>query len=256
MVRFIDVDPEALVASRETRQRGEFLADWKPVAIDFFQVMGLETVSAIRGEKKLGIASSPQERRTRRRLTLLTRHASRYSSRATWRPSRCVSFPRLHHPFARRARARGRTADARWRKTLNHRRSLASACFSPRRARDGVANERLTHLIPVPLSQQTEKAYQKQFGVNVGYVPPRRAPIRVTPDPASDFARPPEESLTARSHPLPFRRFAASTKKKAPGKAGTRYYKNVGLGFKTPKAAIEGAYRRDARAPGRRTRSG
>ena len=28
--------------------------------------------------------------------------------------------------------------------------------------------------------------------------------------------------------------FAASAKK-APGKAGTRYYKNVGLGFKTPK---------------------
>lgn len=163
------------------------LADWKPVAIDFFQVMGLKMVSAIRGEKKLGIASSPQERRTRRRLTLLTRHASRYSTRATWRPSRCVSFPRLHHPFASRARARGRTADARWRKTLNHRRSLASACFSPHRARDGVANERLTHLIPVPLSQQTEKAYQKQFGVNAGYVPPRRAPIRVTPDPASDF---------------------------------------------------------------------
>ena len=36
--------------------------------------------------------------------------------------------------------------------------------------------------------------------------------------------------------------FAASTRKKAPGKAGTRYYKNVGLGFKTPKEAIEGNY--------------
>jgi len=36
--------------------------------------------------------------------------------------------------------------------------------------------------------------------------------------------------------------FAPSTRKKAPGKAGTRYYKNVGLGFKTPKEAIEGNY--------------
>ena len=36
--------------------------------------------------------------------------------------------------------------------------------------------------------------------------------------------------------------FAASTRKKAPGKAGTRYYKNIGLGFKTPKEAIEGNY--------------
>jgi hypothetical protein len=29
--------------------------------------------------------------------------------------------------------------------------------------------------------------------------------------------------------------------KRIPGKAGQRYYKNVGLGFKTPKEAIEGA---------------
>lgn len=28
--------------------------------------------------------------------------------------------------------------------------------------------------------------------------------------------------------------------KRIPGKAGLRYYKNVGLGFKTPKEAIEG----------------
>jgi small subunit ribosomal protein S11e len=34
--------------------------------------------------------------------------------------------------------------------------------------------------------------------------------------------------------------FSASTKKKAPGKGGSRYYKNVGLGFKTPREAIEG----------------
>jgi hypothetical protein len=31
-----------------------------------------------------------------------------------------------------------------------------------------------------------------------------------------------------------------SAKGKAPGKAGTRFWKNVGLGFKTPREAIEG----------------
>ncbi|GMH45049.1 hypothetical protein BSKO_13006 [Bryopsis sp. KO-2023] len=30
--------------------------------------------------------------------------------------------------------------------------------------------------------------------------------------------------------------------RKVPGKCGNRYYKNVGLGFKTPKEAIEGTY--------------
>ena len=30
--------------------------------------------------------------------------------------------------------------------------------------------------------------------------------------------------------------------KRIPGKAGLRYYKNVGLGFKTPKEAIEGIF--------------
>merc|ERR1712216_1109469 len=30
--------------------------------------------------------------------------------------------------------------------------------------------------------------------------------------------------------------------KKTPGKNGARWYKNVGLGFKTPKEAIEGTY--------------
>lgn len=48
---------------------------------------------------------------------------------------------------------------------------------------------------------QTEKAFQKQLGVNGGWKKPAR---------------------------------------KTPGKGGQRYYKNVGLGFKTPKEAIEG----------------
>jgi Ribosomal_S17 N-terminal len=50
---------------------------------------------------------------------------------------------------------------------------------------------------------QTEKAFQKQLGVNGGWVKPAR---------------------------------------RTPGKGGLRFYKNVGLGFKTPKEAIEGGY--------------
>jgi hypothetical protein len=34
---------------------------------------------------------------------------------------------------------------------------------------------------------------------------------------------------------------AKKTANKIPGKGGLRWYKNVGLGFKTPKEAIEGA---------------
>ena len=49
---------------------------------------------------------------------------------------------------------------------------------------------------------QNEKAYQKQFGVNAGF---------------------------------------KSKEKKAPGHSGHRFYRNVGLGFKTPQSAIEGA---------------
>ncbi|KAK3023886.1 hypothetical protein RJ639_042902 [Escallonia herrerae] len=33
-----------------------------------------------------------------------------------------------------------------------------------------------------------------------------------------------------------------SGKGKRPGKGGTRFYKNIGLGFKTPREAIEGTY--------------
>jgi small subunit ribosomal protein S11e len=53
------------------------------------------------------------------------------------------------------------------------------------------------------VGDQTEKAFQKQLGVNGGWVKPAR---------------------------------------RTPGKGGLRFYKNVGLGFKTPKEAIEGSY--------------
>lgn len=51
---------------------------------------------------------------------------------------------------------------------------------------------------------QTERAWQKQTGVQKG--------------------------------------FHARSAHKVPGKAGTRYYKSVGLGFKTPREAIEGTH--------------
>lgn len=50
---------------------------------------------------------------------------------------------------------------------------------------------------------QTEKSYQRQLGVQIGYKVNKKT-------------------------------------KKIPGKAGLRFHKNVGLGFKTPKEAIEG----------------
>ncbi|EIE18766.1 ribosomal protein S11 component of cytosolic 80S ribosome and 40S small subunit [Coccomyxa subellipsoidea C-169] len=53
------------------------------------------------------------------------------------------------------------------------------------------------------MADQTERAFQKQLGVNIGF---------------------------------------KKAAKKIPGKFGQRYWKNVGLGFKTPKEAIEGTY--------------
>ncbi len=62
-----------------------------------------------------------------------------------------------------------------------------------------------------PRHAQTERAFQKQFGVTGGF---------------------------------------KSKEKKAPGKSGHRYYKSVGLNFKTPREAIEGARSRAARLRG------
>jgi small subunit ribosomal protein S11e len=53
------------------------------------------------------------------------------------------------------------------------------------------------------MAEQTERAFQKQLGVNIGF---------------------------------------KKISKKTPGKAGQRFWKNVGLGFKTPKEAVEGTY--------------
>lgn len=56
------------------------------------------------------------------------------------------------------------------------------------------------------MAEQTERAFQKQLHVGLGL-----------------------GKKTTKS-------------RKVPGKQGLRYYKNVGLGFKTPKEAIEGTY--------------
>mmetsp|Transcript_7574 Transcript_7574/g.13114 ORF Transcript_7574/g.13114 Transcript_7574/m.13114 type:complete len:158 (-) Transcript_7574:175-648(-) len=53
------------------------------------------------------------------------------------------------------------------------------------------------------MAEQTEKSFQKQLGVTGCF---------------------------------------KSKDKKAPGKSGHRFYKNVGLGFKTPREAMEGTY--------------
>jgi small subunit ribosomal protein S11e len=39
-----------------------------------------------------------------------------------------------------------------------------------------------------------------------------------------------------------FQNSKTKTKSTRPGKGGRRWYKDVGLGFRTPKAAIEGSY--------------
>eukprot|EP00873_Tetraselmis_striata_P015921 jgi/Tetstr1/436185/TSEL_025030.t1 len=54
------------------------------------------------------------------------------------------------------------------------------------------------------MTDQNHKAFQKQLGVN--------------------------------------QHFNKKVTKKVPGKGGLRFYKSVGLGFKTPKSAIEGTY--------------
>merc|ERR1711907_187602 len=64
------------------------------------------------------------------------------------------------------------------------------------------------HARSTKMDIQHERAYQKQAGVNQG------------------FNKTPGLKLA----------------KTAPGKNGKRWYKNVGLGFKTPKEAIEGNY--------------
>lgn len=59
---------------------------------------------------------------------------------------------------------------------------------------------------PIVYRMQTERAFQKQLGVSRGYQRVSRKNAKV------------------------------------PGKGGNRWYKSVGLGFKTPKEAIEGNY--------------
>ena len=92
-------------------------------------------------------------------------------------------------------------------------------------------------------AEQNEKAYQKQLGVNVGCVSqprlnPRASPARASPCFFSSTSRAPATDAVP-----PFvspNSFGPKGKKARPGKNGTRYYKNVGLGFKTPHEAIEG----------------
>lgn len=87
---------------------------------------------------------------------------------------------------------------------------------------------------------QTERAFQKQLGVNVGYVL-RYMHMAGVFDVFVHWAvgddMPSSTTTTPRCCCHSFRKAT----KKAPGKFGQRYYKNVGLGFRTPRDAIEGA---------------
>ena len=101
-------------------------------------------------------------------------------------------------------------------------------------------------------AEQTEKAYQKQLGVNVGCVShprllSRASPATTSPVFSEPIAGPKTDAVPPFSHP---NSFGPKGKKARPGKNGTRYYKNVGLGFKTPREAIEGKSpaRRSARS--------
>ena len=92
-------------------------------------------------------------------------------------------------------------------------------------------------------AEQNEKAYQKQLGVNVGCVSQPRLNPRASPARASPCFFPPHRERQATDAVPPFvspNSFGPKGKKARPGKNGTRYYKNVGLGFKTPREAIEG----------------
>lgn len=92
-------------------------------------------------------------------------------------------------------------------------------------------------------AEQNEKAYQKQLGVNVGCVSQPRLNPRASPARASPCFFPSTSRAPSTDAVPPFvspNSFGPKGKKARPGKNGTRYYKNVGLGFKTPREAIEG----------------
>ena len=82
-------------------------------------------------------------------------------------------------------------------------------------------------------------------------IPPASPIARVSGDHLSCFFRthrgPKTDAVPPFSHP---NSFGPKGKKARPGKNGTRYYKNIGLGFKTPREAIEGKSpaRRSARS--------
>ena len=132
------------------------------------------------------------------------------------------------------------------RKTLTNG-AIAAPHSCLRDARDA-SPERAPDHLPPPLSSPTDRKGVPEAGRRERRVR-IHSPCLQSPAFRPEGARRDEKLIRENtcsprpSLPQP-RRFAASTKKKAPGKAGTRYYKNVGLGFKTPRTAIEGACRR------------
>ena len=101
------------------------------------------------------------------------------------------------------------------RKTLTDE-AIAAAHLCLRDARDTWPERAPDHPPPLSLLPQTEKAYQKQVGVNVGYVSTRRVSRRPRSGPKARVATKSSSAKTRAHRDLPTpRRFAASTKKKA-----------------------------------------
>ena len=110
---------------------------------------------------------------------------------------------------------------------------------------------------------QTERAYQKQLGVQVGYVgvgvhqsnPDGCLPFGTLTTLPPFRSPPPRRTRRHLLHAARIditRSYTKSVKRLAPGKAGFRFYRNVGLGFKTPREAIEGPSGGRVAARGRR----
>ena len=148
-----------------------------------------------RGKPALALRTRPLS------LALRARRASQDGGRAgTHRvPSRPVAFA----ASPRDARAVMRVPSARYAKTLTDE-AIAAAHSCLRDARDTWPERAPDHPPPLSLLPQTEKAYQKQVGVNVGYVSTRRVSRRPRSDPKARVATKSSSAKTRAHRDLPF----------------------------------------------------
>jgi hypothetical protein len=79
---------------------------------------------------------------------------------------------------------------------------------------------------PIVVKKDREKAVNQQLSININMA------TELTVQSERAFQKQPHIFLNSK----------AKATKRRPGKAGRRWYKDIGLGFKTPKTAIEGTY--------------